>query len=128
MINSYKGREVKAGQQVKVYFNLHKKVFSIKDTESGLVLAHGNNITLLDATFTVSEAGRLRVIAEKVKNVHAYVVGTYKGAGDEYCPSDLWSEAYYNPYKVDSFVDSLSGNKVTTADEVNLDNKTVWYS
>lgn len=90
------------GKRVQVYFNLHKKVFSVKDKKTGLVIAHVNNIYLEDVDFKVSQAGRKRVLAEKRKNVHAVVEGTV------ICPVEtlgIGMEAVtYNPYKYDSFV------------------------
>lgn len=65
--------------KVFVYFNLHKKLFSIKALEGsnkGRVIAHSSSVSLKDASCKVSEAGRQRVIKEKRKNVHAGVVGT----------------------------------------------------
>lgn len=56
-----------------IYFNLRKKCFSIK--HDGIVVAHASAVTVFHATTKVSEAGRQRVLKEKVKNVHAGVVG-----------------------------------------------------
>jgi hypothetical protein len=64
--------------KVFVYFNLHKKCFSVKALEGvnkGKVVQHTDNIVLLLPKFKVSEAGRQRVLREKRKNVHAGVVG-----------------------------------------------------
>lgn len=89
----------------KVYFNLHKKCFSVQ--QKGLVVAHVNEIFLQNATFKVSEAGRQKVIATKRKNVHAFVVGNVMP--DEVTPyADKlalpWLSVTYNPYKYSSFV------------------------
>lgn len=69
------------------YFNLHTHEFSIR--RRGLVRAHGDRLIILpgdgrdDVGFKVSEAGRQRVLREKRKNVHAFVVGdAYREAGD----------------------------------------------
>lgn len=96
----YKGRNVDEGQRVKVYRNLHRGGYSIVDAKSGLVLGYDEEVTLFMATFSVSEAGRQRVLREKQKNVHAYVVGTFAertGTRKNY-------EAYYNPYRTETFV------------------------
>ena len=68
--------------KVFAYFNLHKKVWSLRGVdglERGYVLAHASNVELVDCTFKVSEAGRQRVIREGCKNVHAGIVGTLVG-------------------------------------------------
>ena len=113
-----KGRTLKEGQKVFVYFNLHKKMFSIRDVETGLVVAHTNKIQLEDVQFKVSEAGRQRVLSEKKKNVHAGVVGKY--FTEEELRPNLFDYATYDPYKYDSFVDKQSGEKLKEAEFVIL--------
>lgn len=64
--------------KVFVYFNLHKKVWSLKargGAKNARVLAHADHVQLKNVEFKVSEAGRQRVLAEKQKNVHAGLVG-----------------------------------------------------
>ena len=66
--------------RVFVYFNLHKKCFSIKALEGadkGRVIAHRDTVVLDGCKLLVSEAGRQRVLREKRKNVHAGVSGTW---------------------------------------------------
>ena len=63
--------------KVYVYFNLHKRCFSVKALEGqakGLVIAYANDVVLFDPVFKVSKAGRDRVLRERKKNVHAGVV------------------------------------------------------
>lgn len=98
------------GLKVFVYFNLHRKVWSIKalsGPDKGRVVAHAYQVSLRDVTGRVSAAGRARVLAEGRKNVHAGLVGTLTG----YAVSE--AEGYaawdgpaitYNPYKYSSFV------------------------
>jgi hypothetical protein len=86
-----------------IYFNLHKNVFSVKDVRTGLVAGdHRTEVVVKNAVFKVSEAGRQRVLAEGVKNVHAGVKGEL-GAISE---ADMASlvKVTYNPKKYDSFV------------------------
>lgn len=99
--------------KVFIYFNLHKKCFSIKALEGpnkGRVIAHRSKALVFDATFKVSEAGRQRVLREQRKNVHAGVVGEWIGAedGNDAATIDMiatnGSAITYNPYKHDSFV------------------------
>ena len=90
------------GKRVQVYFNLHKKVYSVRCKKTRLVIAHVNNICLEDVNFKVSEKGRQRVLAEKRKNVHAVVEGTV------ICPvlgsNSSMHGITYNPYRFDTFV------------------------
>lgn len=106
--------------RVFIYWNLHRKCWSIKALEGpdkGRVKYHAQAFTLESATFKVSEAGRLRVIREQRKNVHAGVVGTLRGwvdlDGDQGAvawecrpigPAPLAVEVTYNPYKGPTFV------------------------
>ena len=94
-----------------VYFNLHKRCFSIKALEGankGRVIAHRSEALLFDATFKVSQAGRQRVLKEQRKNVHAGVVGDWIDSSGDYATIDAvainGSAITYNPYKYDSFV------------------------
>lgn len=88
--------------RVKAYRNLHKKCFSIVDLKTGRVFKHQFHVVLRNASFRVSESGRQRVLREKRKNVHAYVVGELVETNFQF-PDLQPKEAYYNPYKVDSF-------------------------
>lgn len=99
------------GRRVKVYFNLHKKTWSIKDKSTGLVIGYANYVPMKDCVFKVSEAGRQRVLKEKRKNVHAYVEGTI--SFDTLDKSELYHGDFtYNPYKYDSFVHFINGKPV----------------
>jgi hypothetical protein len=93
--------------RVKCYFNLHKKLFSVVAMEGdnkGRVIAHVPNITLENAEFKVSEAGRQRVIREKRKNVHAFVVGEWARFNAAIDCAMGGIPVTYNPYKFPSFV------------------------
>lgn len=64
--------------QVFVYWNLHRRCWSLRATHGvskGKVIAHADLLMLTHVQPKVSEAGRRRVIAEGVKNVHAGLVG-----------------------------------------------------
>lgn len=111
--------------KVKVYYNLHKKCYSIVSLEKesyGRVIKHSNCVPLFDAQFKVSEKGRQRVLRKKQKNVHAYVVGTWLGhLNDEITISGTpIKSATYNPYKYSSFVDATSEKPLAKAKQVLL--------
>lgn len=64
--------------KVAVYWNLHKKCWSIQSREGedyGKLFDHAETVRLQHCQFKVSEAGRQRVLRENRKNVHAFVVG-----------------------------------------------------
>lgn len=87
-----------------VYWNLHKKLWSIKALEGehkGRVIAHSDAFTLTDCVFKVSEAGRQRVLRERKKNVHAGVVGTLASLGPS--PTDGGTAITYSPYRGPTF-------------------------
>jgi len=111
--------------RVFVYFNLHKKCFSIKALEGamkGKVIAHRDTVILTSCKLLVSEAGRQRVLREKRKNVHAGVSGTWIENGHEDKDfeqmSMFWDAVTYNPYKYSSFVLKASEKPVGLAQVV----------
>jgi hypothetical protein len=111
--------------KVFVYFNLHRKLFSVKALEGdmkGRVIAHRKHVLLTDATFKVSEAGRQRVIREQRKNVHAGVSGTWfeddvqHGADKTSAFITINGSAItYNPYKYSTFVHLYGEHPITSA-------------
>lgn len=114
--------------KVFVYFNLHRKLFSVKALEGdmkGRVIAHRQHVLITDATFKVSEAGRQRVIREQRKNVHAGVSGTWfdaakaGGRAHEFISTN-GSLIMYNPYKYDSFVHRYGEHPIKSARVVAL--------
>lgn len=125
MIYSYKDRTLDIGQTVEIYFNLHKKLFSIRDPKTKLVLAHGNNIVLKDPIFVVNEKERQKVIRDKRKNVHAFVKGEFIGLSEN---ESFIKEIYYNPYEVSQFmVEDLTAS-VFKFEKVLFSNKKVYGS
>jgi len=96
--------------RVEVYFNLHKKLFSVRDCKTGRVVHHTHLIWIEDPVFVVRKAGREKVLREKKKNVHAFVRGTWFKVQSDLDVSRLIDhqacsdEVTYNPYKYDSFV------------------------
>lgn len=94
--------------RVFVYFNLHKKLWSVRALDGerrGRIVAHAQDLCLADCVFKVSEAGRQRVLRERCKNVHAGVVGTLVSSGlpeGAACPTRIT----YDPYRFATFVDA----------------------
>ena len=88
--------------RVEVYFNLHKRVFSVRSCKTGRVIHHAKDVHIVNPKFVVREGGRQRVLRERKKNVHAFVRGNLTVFKDR--PSRLADTIGYNPYKYDSFV------------------------
>jgi hypothetical protein len=71
---------------------------------------HCRQLVAASVTFKVSQKGRDRVLRERKKNVHAFVVADEIFPKSE--PFDLtgcdlpMEQVKYNPYKYDSFVDT----------------------
>lgn len=108
-------RPIRDGEKVAIYWNLHKDCFSVQ-ARSGkrVVIGHVDEFVLTDVNFNISEKGRQRVIKNKRKNVHAFIVGRWF-AGDS-TPFAFWQAVTYNPYKHTTFVDKTTEAPVTEAD------------
>lgn len=65
---------------VRCYWNLHKSCWSVQDAKTRRVIGHADKVLLREARFTVSQAGRQRVLEEGRKNVHAFACGELHGA------------------------------------------------
>lgn len=108
---------------VKVYRNLKYG----KDTPplysimyKGHVIAREHRVLLHSVKFVVQEGGRQRVLKEKKKNVHAFVVGKLVGADgcfgtDKDCQTKFGLPVQYNPYKAAYFTFKDTDNKVNGA-------------
>jgi hypothetical protein len=116
--------------KVFVYYNLHRKCWSVKALEGprkGRVIAHTNEVWLDGVEFRVSQAGRQRVLREKKKNVHAGVVGWIVPSEGRYIEG-WWERAYYNPYQVETFVRWDTHGPIKRAKWAALRNdRTVWF-
>lgn len=117
---------VEVGQKVLIAFHLHKQCFSIRLASTRKVAAYTDRIVVSDVRFPVSPYGRLRVLKEKKKNVHAFVLGTYLQEIQNLSRSNF-REAYYNPYQVSGFVDRETSRSIEFADYVICENKRVYY-
>ena len=119
----------------KIYFNLHKKCYSIQawdsDKRGWRLYEHAFAVHVKDAKMQVNEKGRLRVIKEKRKNVHAFIVAPFaekiskkKGNGPG---RKMGSICVYNPYKAPTFHDQKSKQAMHEVDEAVLRYGVVWY-
>jgi|TARA_B100000768_G_scaffold97626_1_gene91051 hypothetical protein len=85
--------------RVEVYYNLHKHIFSVR--HKGRVIAHMSDVTIMNPTYVVRQAGRLKVLKEGRKNVHAMVRGEMS---EEIFGLNNGVAVTYDPYKYSSFV------------------------
>lgn len=94
------------GMRVYCYRNLHTKKISVM--HRGRIIKHVDSILLDKVEFRVRELGRQRVLVERQKNVHAFVIGVVR----EFDNVGLLSyadEVKYNPYLYMSFVRATGG-------------------
>jgi hypothetical protein len=114
------------GQKVMVYYNLHKHTFSVQ--KSGIVVLHADFVKLSDVEFRVRKGGLSKVRKEKVKNVHAFVIGILEDFCEFPCsniPQDSEGEVIsYSPYVNDSFVIKSTQEPIFYGNEVNMINST----
>ena len=115
-----------AMKKVRIYFNLHKKLFSVQEKVNGSwkVVEHVKEIYLHNVTFKVSEAGRQRVLREKRKNVHAFMLGErWPFIPKAFVYRD---EVSYNPYVGPNFMVKTERKPLDYAKYVTIvDNKVV---
>ena len=119
--------------RVRVHFNLHTHLWSVVALEGerkGRVIAHESHVTLTDCTFKVSETQRQRVIRDKCRSVHAYVVGHWEGGKSNATHAPVGAQRFtYNPYRSGSF--HVAGNvsrEVKTAARVWFIDKAAYFS
>ena len=126
-------QHIDPSKKVRVYRNLHKDCFSVK--QDGLVRCHADNVTLFNVEFIVSKAGQRRVRDEKKKNVHAFVEGFVVDTreADNYVDGNWsdeqiengfthWQCAYYNPYECDGFMNTATEEVYARAFYADLSN------
>ena len=116
------------GIKVDVYYNLHKKTFSIRC--NGKVIAHRDKVTIKNPQYIVGEKGKQRVRREKSKNVHAFVRGTLMDNAsvetwiDQHESMKVAFKVKYNPYVHDTFVTVFDGEPIHKSEWAVLSKKT----
>jgi len=60
---------------VHVYRNLHKDIFSIRDSKSMKVIDHKQILILEGCSFVIQEGGRKRALQLNQRNVHTFING-----------------------------------------------------
>lgn len=106
------------GKRVRIYKNLHNGMWSIK--YKGIVIGYAKEIALANVTYIVSRAGRIRVLKEQRKNVHAFVEGYVSPHPKK---QSEYSEVSYNPYKFEYFYEKNTLNQINVSEYAILTNK-----
>lgn len=87
----------------KVYFNLHKHLYSVQAL--GKVIATKEKLIIRFPSTTIYESMRQKVIFQKQKNVHAFLTCLPENCFDHFDLPDLPKrEIYYSPYQTNQFV------------------------
>ncbi len=107
--------------KVKVYWNLHKLMWSIRSASTNLVIAYRQSLFLTKCKFVVYEKGQLRVRESGHKNVHAFVCGEWdQKEYRTFKDMRLWRRVHYNP-KRDNFFMVQSKSDPSQYEEVKRD-------
>lgn len=129
-------RNWKFDRGYRVYFNLHTHLFSIQawdaDKKGWRLYKHLDKVHLKDVTFKVYESGRQRVLREKKKNVHAYVLAKKIVPFSPLILTELffqreWWRITYDPYKYDSFVYVKDRKSAGNHTDILLKDKKIFY-
>jgi hypothetical protein len=126
LIQSIPGYKLEAGQEIRIYRNIRKNVFSIQDKKMRRLIGYGNNILLHNVKMCVSKSGQQRVRREKQKNIHAFIIGTYINCVDIAIDTE-WNIAYYNPYTTDSFINLKTNEQIHEARLCYLSNGVCYF-
>ncbi|MGO4348244.1 hypothetical protein AB4Z45_22380 [Paenibacillus sp. MCAF9] len=122
---------IRDGQVLLIAFHFNKKCFSVRDAKSRRVITYVKDIALHDAQFDVSIKGRLRVLFERKKNVHAFIRGVfYQKEQKNILNFNVKGlrQAYYNPYTTEQFIDKETRQVIINAKIVYCTDKSVYYN
>ena len=103
-----KNRHIDKNRKVEVYFNFHKKEWSVR--QDGLVVQHTKFIQIKEPQYIVKQSGNEKVRREKRKNVHAWIRGYVIDTLPVF-PSNQ-KMVTYNPYKNNSFVEKNTEDSI----------------
>lgn len=114
---------VREDKGFRIYYNLHKGGFTVQhyiDGKGWRKLDTIDSLMAYNATFKVMENGRQKVIKEKRKNVHAFILCTSFSKLKTH--TDFFGkQLYYNPYKTAAFIDKGTQKPVEKVSNLYLD-------
>jgi hypothetical protein len=107
-------KEIVPGTPVRVYRNLHQRCWSVQTYVRGKgwrLARHESALFITDVTYHVNERIRQQVIANRHKDIHAFVCGKWLTGGSGNSLDALVGHARtgprnvtYNPYKAGHFM------------------------
>jgi len=110
----------------KIYRNLRNKCFSVlkydEEKKGYRLYAHVTKALLYNVVTKVSEPQRQRVIKDKQKNVHAFIMARYYLPIQEDRHIQPSQEIYYNPYQQNHFTIGKGGKPFQYSEFALLDN------
>jgi hypothetical protein len=89
----------------------------------GIVINYFEYAIIKDGQFRVSDAGRERCLREQKRNVHAFIASTAEPTAVERAmlpPAHKLAEVKYNPYRANTFINTKTGNAISTARAIYL--------
>jgi hypothetical protein len=96
------------------------------DKKGYRLFTHADTLLARDVVFKVHEKGRQRVLRERQKNVHAYLLCHDITILENLPENDFYQEIYYNPYTTDSFIIKDTGKPIYEVGEVVLSSNKCW--
>lgn len=111
---------------VDVYWNSHKKLWSLRSCRTRRVLGHTDMISLAKCSMKVSYSGRQRAIDTGRRNVHAYIRGELLQPPIKFPLNG--GIISYNPYKEMGFMDRKRNQRVMYAHLVTFKDNLCYYS
>ncbi|WP_052947764.1 hypothetical protein [Aneurinibacillus tyrosinisolvens] len=123
-----KDRTLVEGQKVRVYVNLNRQgFFSIQDYRTGLVCAYASSVSLKNCSFVVRKAAQTKTRKERVRSVHAFLVG-YFMEGNSKRPPEMTRKGYYDPYVCDTLIDEETNQPIGALEYAYCSNKRVYFA
>jgi len=114
---------------VRVFRNWKHDCYSIM--QDGRLKASARQLRLCEVEFRVRQSGRLRMLRNRRKNVHAYAIGRLLDfvhpEEDRNLEGMGGRGVYYNPYEFSTFVDGETRFPVTFVSAAQFDERGVVY-
>jgi hypothetical protein len=114
-----------------IYKNLHLGTWSLRDPRTGRVVAHAAYVEVEGGVCRVQQGARERVLRERRRSVHAYVVGEVLTHGDAAPPrTGDWTRFTYDPYRAATFTiaDPAHPTPVLGAARMRFDEDGAWLT
>ena len=100
---------------VQVYWNRHRKMWSVRSAATRRVISHVPAIALSGCEFRVSQAGRQRAVETGKRNVHAVVCGRPLARTTSRLNNSPATAVTYNPFRQSQFTDAVTSRSLARA-------------